>query len=367
MAWSDSNPYRNFPWREKTLELSKLFYDGFKLCKVKEGTTVAVNTDPRIDPSYADAAAIALHYLGADFYTVALPYTKTAEYSFEGATGPLMEAWRKTDMLVNFTMAFSRTVAGKELRGRPHAGKELMNWDREESGPRILFVMSTLDTLRALFPTKDVTNRGVKGVEMIEAAKTIRVTSASGTDLTWDKTGLPGYTQDGLVVKPGEWDNFGSGTAGTENRGVADGTLVIDAGDAYFATDHTKVAAAPVNLTIEDGRITKIEGGCDAKFLREWFASFNDERAYEIVHIVFGTHPGARWTSRAIMEYESYYGGVLIAFGGGDVPDRRRAHPKWGAQHGNGCHIDMAFRNCNFYLDGEPVIEKEKFVITELK
>src|SRR2546428_633263 len=55
------------------VDLIPLFYREFELCKVQEGEVVAVLTEPRTRPGYAEAATSAAAAHGADVFELKVP------------------------------------------------------------------------------------------------------------------------------------------------------------------------------------------------------------------------------------------------------------------------------------------------------
>jgi len=124
-------------------------------------------------------------------------------------------------------------------------------------------------------------------------ARECRVTSRYGTDLTYrvdDRVfvpPLPGPDFDPWrVVRFDEAEGREGGNlyyylfpTGELNvppiEGSANGRLVID-----LTMHHLGRLTSPVELTIESGRIVSIDGGPDARALREYLAEYGDENAY---------------------------------------------------------------------------------------
>lgn len=106
-----------------------------------------------------------------------------------------------------------------------------------------------------------------------------------------------------------------------------------------------------IDLTVKDGAITKIEGGFEAEYLREYMKDFNDKNAYTISHLGWGLQPKARWTALGMndksrtfgMEARAFYGNFLFSTG----PTAGKPTP---------CHLDIPMRNCNFFIDNEPMV-----------
>jgi 2,5-dihydroxypyridine 5,6-dioxygenase len=121
-----------------------------------------------------------------------------------------------------------------------------------------------------------------------------------------------------------------------------------------------------VALEIRDGHIVKIEGGLDAKLMRDWLedgkSGESDRDPYAISHLGWGMNPQARW-----------YGIAL----NGDDPERSRAaarvfpgnflfstgpNTQGGGKRSTRGHYDVPMRDCTVALDNEVIIEKGKLV-----
>ena len=111
--------------------------------------------------------------------------------------------------------------------------------------------------------------------------KKVHVTSDAGTDLTWTCGEYPVMTQWGYADEPGHFDHWGAGHIHTfPNEGSAHGTVVIQPGDIIILP-YCRYVADTIRLELREGHITKIEGGLDAKLMRDWLAdgkSSEDDR-----------------------------------------------------------------------------------------
>ncbi len=227
-----------------------------------------------------------------------------------------------------------------------------------DAGVRVLSCMANVDTCLKCHPRDDVAALARAGGEAIDKADTIRVTSSHGTDLTLNKKGRKGIFQDGLLEGPGSWDNFPSSQcACAPLEDSASGVLIVNEGDILLPLKH--FVRTPIRLTIESGRIVHIEGGADAALLRAWFERWNDSNSYVVAHIGFGCDPRCEIAAMQLMEWESYAGNVMIAFGANDsrfLGGTTRARS----------HIDIVLLNADFALDGEQMIERGKFVSPRL-
>lgn len=223
-----------------------------------------------------------------------------------------------------------------------------------DQGKRILSCVSDIDTCLKMRPIPALTKRVKLGGELMAAADTIGVHSLSGTDLRLKKTGRQGAFQDGLVPNPGDWDCYPSHqVACAPLETSATGRLVLDPGDLLVTLK--RVVAEPVSIEVSDGRITSIEGKTEAVLLREWFAQWNDPKAYITSHIGFGCDPRAEVGSNNLMEWETIAGGMMIAFGANTLRFL-------GGSNRSKAHIDLVLRRTDFTLDDTPILKEGQFV-----
>jgi 2,5-dihydroxypyridine 5,6-dioxygenase len=201
------------------------------------------------------------------------------------------------------------------------------------------------------------------GGELLGKASELRFTNHFGTDVTYRIGVFPVITEYGYTDEPGRWDHWPSGflfTGGADD-GV-NGKVVIAPGDIIFP--FKSYVQTPIELTIEAGRITAIDGGVDADLLREYMASFNDPDAYGISHIGWGMLETAQWSILAHdrrgmgMHGRSFYGNVLFSTG---------PNGELGGPNQTACHVDVPMRNCSLYLDGRPIVVDGDIVVEELK
>jgi leucyl aminopeptidase (aminopeptidase T) len=124
-------------------------------------------------------------------------------------------------------------------------------------------------------------------------AKECRVTSRHGSDLTYRVDGrifvppLPSETFDPYKIINFDKDENRKGgnlyyylfPTGEFNvapiEGSANGKLVID-----LTMHHLGRLSSPIELTVENGRVVRIDGGVDARILRDYLNEYGDENAY---------------------------------------------------------------------------------------
>jgi 2,5-dihydroxypyridine 5,6-dioxygenase len=328
-----------------------------ELCGIGEGSTIAVLSQGNRKADYVDAFLAAADRLGATGFNVRLP---AVDSSLDGEEGlwevgdtplkgnrPAIEALKGVDLVVD-TVFLLFSPEQMEI---------------QESGTRVLLCIEPIEHIEAMQPSVRLRERVEAGAEILGKAKTLRFTNEAGSDVTYQLGTYPTMTQYGYTDTPGRWDHWPSGflfTGGADD-GV-DGKVVIAPGDIIFP--FKSYVRTAIELTIERGKITSIEGGVDADLLREYMASFNDPDAYGISHIGWGMLETAQWSILAHdrrgmgMHGRSFYGNVLFSTGPNSEPD---------GPNETLCHVDVPMRNCSLFLDDEPIVVNGEIVVDVLK
>ena len=319
-----------------TAQLVDLFLRHLKLCKVQEGENVLIHTDPGSYPHYAAAYMAACLELGADVFQITHP-----AHMPERA---VIDAWKRADMVI-------------DVSSGPHAYGHIMR-EAMDAGTRLQRIGVADTTMRRLFPTQELRERVLKGQELMSKAKTMRITSPGGTDLTLDKEGREALGIYSVSDVPGRWDIWPSGmvpVAPEEHKG--EGVLVLSPGDYMLVLN--QYVHEPVHIEIRDGGIKSIKGGMQAELIELWFAQFGSEDSYHLAHVGWGCEKRANWLIPG-QDNECYYGNMQIAFGSniGIFP---------GAQTLTKSHIDFPCRNNSYWVDDIQIMERGEFVIEELK
>ena len=332
------------------VNLDGLFREELRLCGVRAGDTVFAYTDSRTNPQYAMAIFNAASDLGADPMQLTVPLTWT-----DAKADQVIDCLRGADLVVD--------LAGNPVLFLYSAALTRLL----ETGTRVLKVLGTEAMLRRMFPSSETRRRAGAGAKVLAAGKTIRVISDAGTDLWMDKGDHRIVVQDGVADEPGAWDNWaGAFLYTTPVYGSARGTFVIDRGDVILSLN--RYVQDPVRISVEDGRISRVEGGLDAVLLEEWLATRNDSDAYCPAHIGWGCDHRAAWSSLSAngvpdgpMDIRAAYGNTQIAFG---------ANYGIGGQNqlrGVLSHIDIVCRAASFYVDDLLVLDHGRFVLEDLR
>jgi 2,5-dihydroxypyridine 5,6-dioxygenase len=333
-------------------EMVSLFKKELELCKLKPTETMAVLTSGEIRADYAKAFLTAASQIGANAFELKLPPVKNASKDTFGIT-PLtdnrvaVECLKKADLVIDLVLLLF--------------SKEQL--ELQDAGVRILLVVEPFDVIKRMFPKESDKERVLYATELLRNAKELRITNKAGTDVKYQLGQYPILTEYGYADEPGRWDHLPSCfAAATSNDGGVDGIVVMDKGDIFFPFN--RYLQDPIELTIKDGFVTKIEGGFDAMLMKEYIESFNDPRAYAISHIGWGLNERAQWHSLAFddqvfgMDGRAFYGNVLFSLG---------PNSELGGNNDTPCHLDLPMKNCTLYLDGKLIVKDGDIVIDEMK
>ena len=183
---------------------------------------------------------------------------------------------------------------------------------------------------------------------LIDKAETVTVTTPEGTDLKMKIAGRKALRLAGFAQEPGSLSGLPSGEAATAPlEGTTEGKIVNP-----FSMDAIGIIKDPFTLTIENGRVSKVEGGLEATKLRDIFANC-DEFGTNIAEFAIGANPAARITGH-IMEDKRRLGTVHIAVGdsmtlGGEVRSN--------------IHYDILLFNPTVRMDDKLVVDNGSLAI----
>jgi len=332
-------------------ELVPLFKRQLELCSIKSGEAVIAFTNTMTNPSYSAALFGAAGVLGADLYQIVVPANNDWMRS-----RAIIDAWRSADLVIGMLQSTDTHWVYSDAHN-----------EALEAGTRTLMIEEPEDVLRRLFPSERVTARVMASQRILGPGSTLRITSDAGTDLRLRKDGRIAAVQYGYADAPGRFDHWPSGMVSTAPiEESAEGTLVIDAGDVLLPLG--RYAESPIRCTFREGKAIAIEGGADARLMRDFLESARDEGAFMLSHIGWGSEDRARWSvvglrfweGGGVMDSEGYYGNMLIAFGANffrNLGGKNRAN----------FHMDVPTRNHSFWVDETQVMDRGTFLIPELK
>lgn len=331
------------------------FVDVFRLCAVKPGTVAAILSETQSRRVLVELAELALHQLGAKAFHVrlvsppvtgAVPIRSTGTSLAVGGLDPVISALAATDIVIDCTV--EGMLHAQELPRILAGGTRLMMISNEHP-----------EVLERTKPTLELRDRVRRGMELLGAAKHMRVTSWNGTHLDVNIDGAPARGATGIVDEPkgvGYWP-AGLCLCFPKPRSVT-GRVVLSPGDInltfkrYFET--------AVNLVIENDYVVRIEGeGMDAALLRSYYEAWNDREAYATSHVGWGMNLDARPESMMMYdrghingtELRAFAGNFLFSTGANETAGRFTA-----------CHFDFPMRGCTIELDGHKVVDRGRLV-----
>lgn len=335
------------------------FRQVLELCAVGPGEKVAVLSEGDLAQDYSEQFLAAAVTLGAE--------TARVNVAAAGEAGPEARIANLCASALASDAAAMRTLKEADLV----IDLMLLLFSREQiaiqaAGARMLMVVEPFEILARLMPTRALRARVEAAEARLQAATELRFTNAAGTDVTYTLEQFKGpppaciLTEYGYTDTPGRWDHWPSGfLASTGTASGVEGRVVMDAGDLVLPWK--SALRAPVSFAIRDGRVTAIDGGEDARRLREYIEGFADPRAYAVSHIGWGMNEQARWTVEVpgiAMEARACYGNVLFSTG---------PNTEFGGDNDTPCHLDLPMRNCSLWLDGEIIVQDGDLVPADLR
>ena len=322
---------------------------------VKAGDRVLILSDTAHDPRVWQAVMTILADLDADV-TLALFERRPADYYNPPAA--VCEAMLKSDfnvLLASTGMLHCSANFEAMAAGIPAICMDGgMTLEQFQSG-------AVTDDMRQIAVRKYNVARQVFG----KSASECRVTTPYGTDFTYsvkDRITLP-------PLPPKDFDPYGIiNFAKDENRpgnnllyylfptgefnvapveGSANGKLVID-----LTMHHLGQLGSPIELTVENGRVTRIEGGPDARILSDYLEQYGDENAY-MCPAEASVGVNAKAVVRGIQrEDKNIYGSMHFGLGtnidvGGSIKSK--------------IHMDGVILAPTLYVDGDLRIDNGRF------
>jgi 2,5-dihydroxypyridine 5,6-dioxygenase len=330
-------------------DLVSMFEHELRMCQVKAGETVLIFTDPRfIHPEYPPTAFAAARSLGANVYILVSQGDQRLEDDLVRA------AWKSANLILGMSM-LPRGIGSWMYTDTHNAALE--------AGARVLMVQEPLEVLKRMLPTPETRRRGLAGAQRLQEAKEIHLVSKAGSDYVLRKDGRAAMYQCGVADESGRWDHWPSGLvtcAPLEDS--AEGTYVIEPGDVLLGS--WRYAQTRITLRLEKGRITRIEGGQDARLLEAHLSRIGDDGAFRFSHAGWGIDDRADW-GHIGMDSESLYGTVMVSIGR-NIFKAPAPYCGLGGSNTSEAHFDLCCRNTDLYLDGELIIQNEQFVVSDL-
>ncbi|MDF2462118.1 MAG: peptidase [Ramlibacter sp.] len=321
-------------------------------CALRPGDTVAILSESQTRPELPELARMAAARMGCQAFllVVTTPFEAGPAVRSTGASTALQQIAPVVAALAGSTLVVDCTVEG--LMHAPELPAIL------KGGARVIYVSNEHpEALARLVPDDSIEPLVREHVRRLRAAKSMRITSVAGTDLTVAMAGATCGGNWGYTTRPGTMTHWPGGLAlAFPAAGSVNGTLVLAEGDVNLT--FKRYIERPITLRVENDYVTRIEGaGVDAELMRSYIAAWGDKEAYAVSHLGYGLNAAARWDSMALYDKRDFNGTELRAFAGNFLYSTGANEVAGRYTRG---HFDLPLRNCTVALDGVTVVEQGK-------
>jgi 2,5-dihydroxypyridine 5,6-dioxygenase len=318
-------------------------------CGLQAGDTVAVLSETQTRPVLPALASLAAARMGCQSFALTVPtvFAGGPAVRSTGASTALQQLAPVIAALASSTLVIDCTVEG--LMHAPELPAIL------KGGARVVYVSNEHpEALARLVPGDDLEPLVKSHMKRLRSARTMRVTSAAGTDLTIALAGATCGGNWGTTTKPGTMTHWPGGLAlAFPAAASVNGTLVLAESDVNLT--FKRYIERPITLRIEEDYVTRIEGtGVDAELMRSYIAAWGDREAYAVSHVGYGLNSAARWDSMALYDKRDFNGTELRAFAGNFLYSTGANEVAGRFTRG---HFDLPLRNCTVELDGVAVVQ----------
>lgn len=193
---------------------------------------------------------------------------------------------------------------------------------------------------------------------MTQKARKMKVTTPAGTEITFENgADRPVLCETGFADTPGA--HFLGGQIGwAPVEETINGTIVFNGSFSGGGQANLGVLKDPIALTVKKGKIIKVDGGKEARFVETWLEGFNDPNMYNMAHICYGFNPGAKLTG-VCLEDERVWG--CTEWGIGYQGPMMKGKAGSAATHADGICL-----NSSVWLDGVKILDEGKTIHPDL-
>ena len=322
----------------------------FARCGLAAGERVAILSESQSRPALVETARLAAQSLGGSVFDIVVPTPPSMHpvpIRSTGASQALAGNAAVVAALGASDLVIDCTVEG--LLHAPELGVIL------SAGARVLMVSNEHpDVFDRLVWDDDLPRRVALGHSWLQAASTMHVTSAAGTDLRVALAGAFTAGSTGLTGGPGSIAHWPGGLVlAFPAAGSVNGSVVMAPGDLNLTFN--RLLTSTVRLTIVDDHITAVDGdGVDAILFRSYLSAFGDRESYATSHVGWGMNPAARWDAVELYdrretwgtEARAWAGNFLYSTGANEVAGRFTAG-----------HFDLPMRAHTIRLDDRVVVD----------
>ena len=303
---------------------------------VKEGENVVITADTSSDMRVVEAVAGAVCAVGA---TPVVVHYLTLGKAFEEPVRPVADAVEHADVWIELAYYCSMHT--------PCFQKALANGARFTclNGMDVIMLVNTVGRV----DYDILIEFGEYLTKTVEASNEVIVLDDNGTNLTAYNQGRRVKHSGQRATKKGYPVMLGGQVSWCPVEETINGTLVFDS--ALFPPDSIGLLHSNVRLTLEEGRVVRIEGGKDAEIFEKWLAHFEDPNMYRLAHYSLGFNPGVTKPTGRIVEDERLFGCIEMGIGS-------QGASLMGAFWDAAAHTDGIVSKPTVILDGKKLEEK---------
>lgn len=303
---------------------------------VKPGETVVITADTSSDKRVMDAFANAAYAIDAIPVVVQYP---TAPCAVMEPPAPVAGAVEHADVWIELSLSY--IMHTKAFQKSIAAGVRYICL----TGMDVEMLVHTVTRVNYDL----MIELGEHFKSLLEKANKIEVKSKNGTDLIAYHQGRKIRHSGQRATQKGYPIMLGGQTSWCPVEETITGTLVFDG--ALWPPAEIGKLKEPIRLTLEQGVVTKIEGGAEADIFASWLESYQDPNCYRLAHYSQGFNPGVTKTTGRIVEDERVFG--CMEFGIGS-----QGKAIMGACWDAPCHTDGILLKPTIILD-DVVIEQD--------
>lgn len=304
---------------------------------VKEGENVLIITDTGMPLSIAETLAIACKERGAETLIVIM-----SPIPIEGndPPPPVAEAMQKAQVIF---MACSRGFFHSHSRIRA-----------AKAGARGITIgeFTEEDMFRGAIEANFLETKELveKVGDALRKSREARITTEVGTDIYLDLRGCEEKVRmfTNICHQPGEFGVMVLEASISPNVGTAHGVIICDASITLFKPGIVK---EPVRAVVNEGRVTEISGGIEAKKLTDLLTAMGDPMVYNVAELGIGLNPKAKMTGVHTQD-KGVYGTCHIGLG---------SNITWGGGIKAATHWDFIIYSPKIDLDGITILENYQF------
>ena len=334
-----SNTYLSFEVTSAALTLVRDFM------LVKEGENVVITADTSADFRVVEAVAGPAYSVGANPVIIHYP---TSGKAFEEPIRPVADAVVHADVRIELEYYCSMHT--------PCFRKAMENGARFTclNGMDVIMLVNTVGRV-----DYDVLIEfGEYLTDKVHRSNEVIVTDKNGTNLVGYNQGRGVKHSGQRATKKGYPVMLGGQVSWCPVEETINGKLIFDS--ALFPPDTLGLLNSNVELTLEKGVVTKIEGGKDAAIFEKWLNKFNDPNMFRLAHYSIGFNPGVTKPTGRIVEDERLFGCIEMGIGS-------QGASLMGACWDAAAHTDGIVSKPTILLDGYKLEENGIYVDPEAR